>query len=141
MLRSVTLFTVPKKTIYLLKLMLNFYSFYKMIRDEVVTEANEMLDAHDALQVVRNKCMRDKEMQQMRKEEIAKQRECVNASNADLLKSIEEHRLGNQNIEKMLQADQKKLTESKLRQLEMEQRQQELADQLVTDDEATELEK
>lgn len=121
--------------------MLNFYSFYKVTRDDVIGLANEMVDAHDALITSRNNCLRDKEKHQKRMDNINQQSKCVAVRNAELLQSIEERRSNQQSIEKKLQSDQKKLSESKLRQLEMEQRLQELTDLLVTEDEAKELEK
>lgn len=51
-----------KKTIHLLKLLLNFYHYYDMFKKEVEEESNDLVRKYEGALAERNQCRRDNQI-------------------------------------------------------------------------------
>lgn len=132
-------FAASKKTIYVLKLLLNFYRFYKMISEDIIVEANELIVGHESGLVELNRCQRQREIYRDRMAEIDKQHEYLGTRIPFVQKAIDDLRHLSANTKRQVDAEQDQLTEAKLDHLRLEQRFQELGDQLVSEEEAAAL--
>lgn len=123
----------------MLKLLLNFYYFYGMVVDEVVGAANASIDAYNAAQLELNRCRRQKQIQCDRQQEIDRQLEFLQTRIPYVLKTIEDLQQRSAGVQAQMAADQRQLTEAKLEQLAVQQRLQDMRDQVVTNREADDL--
>lgn len=56
------LYAASKKTIYLLKMLQNYYHFYNMVRIQVEEEGNDVVNCYEVAVAERNKCVRENQV-------------------------------------------------------------------------------
>lgn len=131
--------TAAKKTVYVLKLLLNFYYFYGMIADEVIGAAVTAIDAYETAQLEVNRVRRQQQIRADRQKEVDQQLEFLRTRIPYVQKTIDDLQQRSARVKAQITADQRQLTDTKLEYLAMQQRLQEMRDQMVTDREAEDL--
>lgn len=56
------LLAASKKTVHLLKLLLNFYHYYDMFKKQVEEESNDLVSKYEEAVAERNQCRRDNQI-------------------------------------------------------------------------------